>query len=56
MREPPSLVGGEMFNVAVPSNPIETDEIDGARDGPKGLCQKAVLLVFVLHVERVRII
>lgn len=42
-RAPPSVFGGAMFRVAVPSNPIATDVIDGATGGPTGLCHSAVL-------------
>lgn len=45
-----------MLSVAVPSNPITTDVIDGATDGPSGLCHKAVVVVIELQVKRVRII
>jgi hypothetical protein len=45
-----------MLSVAVPSNPIATDVIDGATDGPRGRCHKAVVVVLELQAERVRII
>ena len=45
-----------MLSVAVPSNPITTDVIDGATGGPSGLCHKAVAVVIELQVNRVRII
>lgn len=38
---PPSSVGAPMFSVAVPNSPIATELMDGAVEGPKGLCQKA---------------
>ena len=42
-RAPPSVFGGAMFRVAVPSNSIATEVIDGATGGPTGLCQNAVV-------------
>ena len=45
-----------MLSVAVPSNPIATDVIEGEAGGPRGLCHKAVVVVIELQVKRVRII
>lgn len=40
----------------MPSNPIETDVIDGATDGPRGRCHKAIVVVVELHAARVRMV
>lgn len=45
-----------MLSVAVPNKPITTDVIDGAIDGPRGLCHKAVVVFIELQVKCVRII
>jgi hypothetical protein len=42
-RAPPSVFGGAMFRIAVPSNSITTDVIEGATGGPTGLCHRAVV-------------
>jgi hypothetical protein len=42
-RLPPSVFGGAMFRVAVPSNSIATEVIDGATGFPTGLCHSAVV-------------
>jgi hypothetical protein len=42
-RAPPSVFGGAIVTVAVPSNPIATEVIDGATGGPTGLCHNAVV-------------
>lgn len=54
-KAPPSFIGAAMLSVAVPSNPIATDVIDGETGGPSGRCHKAVVVVLELQVERVRI-
>jgi hypothetical protein len=43
MRAPPSVFGGAMFRVAIPSNSIATEVIDGAAGFPTGLCHSAVV-------------
>ena len=45
-----------MLSVAVPSNPIATDVIEGEAGGPRGLCHKAVVVVIELHAARVRMV
>ena len=45
-----------MLSVAVPSNPMETDVIDGATGGPRGLCQRTVVYIFELQAPIVRMI
>ena len=53
---PPSSFGAAMFSVAVPSNPMATDVINGATGGPSGLCQRAVVYIFELQAPIVRMI
>lgn len=43
IREPPSSPGLAMLSVAVPSNPITTEEIDGETGGPSGRCHNDVV-------------
>lgn len=45
-----------MLSVAVPSNPIATDVIDGETGGPSGRCHKAIVVVVELHAARVRMV
>lgn len=45
-----------MFSVAVPSNSIVMDVIEGSAGGPRGLCQRAVVNIFELQAPLVRII
>ena len=45
-----------MLSVAVPSNSIAMDIMEGSVGGPRVLCQRAVVYIFELQAPLVRII